>query len=101
ECPSGAVTEEDFKMIFNQFFPQGVEKIQWIFNLYDINGDNYITKNEMLIIANAIYDMLGCLTKPKNESKSIEERVDEIFEQMDANKDGVISYEEFCEWCQN
>lgn len=35
------------------------EKLHWIFNLYDIDGDGFISKNEMQIIVSAIYDMLG------------------------------------------
>ncbi len=36
-----------------------LEKMKWIFGLYDINGDGFISKSEMLIIVSAIYDMLG------------------------------------------
>lgn len=35
------------------------EKLRWIFGLYDINGDGFISKPEMLAIVSAIYDMLG------------------------------------------
>lgn len=44
------------------------EKIAFIFRLYDQNVDGYITKNEMLIITQAIYDMLG---KSYNSRKEI------------------------------
>lgn len=35
------------------------EKLQWAFELYDINGDGMITHEEMLQIVKAIYEMLG------------------------------------------
>ncbi|KAG7266747.1 hypothetical protein CRUP_025066 [Coryphaenoides rupestris] len=40
------------------------EKLNWAFNLYDINKDGYITKEEMLDIMKAIYDMMGKCTYP-------------------------------------
>ncbi|XP_071040749.1 Kv channel-interacting protein 4-like [Parasteatoda tepidariorum] len=138
ECPSGVVTEETFKDIFGQFFPQGdsnqyahyvfkslkqahggtvnfeqflkmlsilsrgnvPEKLEWVFNLYDINGDGYITKQEMLNIVSAIYDMLGHYTDPAVTEHSAKEHVDKIFHLIDLNKDGVITLDEFMDWCQ-
>lgn len=41
------------------FFFFYTEKLSWIFNLYDIDRDGYISKNEMLLITNAIYEMIG------------------------------------------
>lgn len=38
-----------------------VEKLNWIFNLYDIDRDGFISKSEMYLITNAIYEMLGKL----------------------------------------
>ena len=35
------------------------EKLRWAFSLYDINCDGVITKEEMLDIIGAIYDMKG------------------------------------------
>ncbi len=56
-----------------------VEKIQWVFGLYDINGDGYITKQEMLNIVSAIYDMLGHYTDPAVTEHSAREHVENIF----------------------
>ncbi|GIX89194.1 calsenilin [Caerostris extrusa] len=35
------------------------EKLQWTFNLYDINGDGCITREEMREIITSIYSLLG------------------------------------------
>ncbi|KAF8790661.1 Kv channel-interacting protein 4 like protein [Argiope bruennichi] len=77
-----------------------VDKLQWIFGLYDINGDGYITKQEMLNIVSAIYDMLGHYTDPAVTEHSAREHVEKIFHQIDSNKDGVVTMDEFMEWCQ-
>lgn len=109
------------------------EKLRWIFNLYDINGDGFITKQELLTIVRAVYRMLGDFTKPLVYSNTVQEHVDKIFfvslnfpiewliiiftsqslgvnfflklffffiqQQMDTNHDGVITFEEFSQWC--
>jgi len=35
------------------------EKLLWTFSLYDTNGDGIVTKDEMLDIVTAIYDLMG------------------------------------------
>lgn len=35
------------------------ERLQWVFNLYDINGDGFIIKDEMIDIVLVIYEMMG------------------------------------------
>lgn len=35
------------------------EKLRWTFQLYDINGDGFITREEMTDIAIAIYELMG------------------------------------------
>lgn len=55
------------------------EKLQWIFGLYDLNGDGLITKNEMLDVVSSIYEMLGRATEPVVEEHSAKEHVEKIF----------------------
>ncbi|RWS25172.1 calsenilin-like protein [Leptotrombidium deliense] len=74
--------------------------MHWIFNLYDINGDGFVTKHEMLVIAKAIFDMLGGSTRPAVDTYTVQDRIDSIFYQMDTNQDGVITFDEFSDWCQ-
>lgn len=55
------------------------EKLRWAFTLYDINGDGYITREEMTDIVTAIYDLMGKLTEPCIEDDTVKEKVDRIF----------------------
>ncbi|CAH1989853.1 unnamed protein product [Acanthoscelides obtectus] len=56
------------------------EKLQWAFSLYDINGDGYITREEMTDIVTAIYDLMGKMVEPCIEECTVTERVDRIFQ---------------------
>uniref|UniRef100_A0A3Q3W6U7 EF-hand domain-containing protein n=1 Tax=Mola mola TaxID=94237 RepID=A0A3Q3W6U7_MOLML len=122
ECPRGVVDEETFKNIYSQFFPQGgparpllstfqhwvffvslgsiTDKLNWAFNLYDLNKDGCITKEEMTDIIRSIYDMMGKHTYPNIKDSAPREHVDSFFQKMDKNHDGVVTIEEFLETCQ-
>lgn len=66
--------------------------------LYDLNGDGCITRQEMLVIISAIYEMEDAqiVAQPVVNSQ-----VDRFFEKMDADRDGVVSREEFMSGCKN
>ncbi|CAB1325282.1 unnamed protein product [Coregonus sp. 'balchen'] len=123
ECPSGVVNEDTFKQIYAQFFPHGAhsgsitfedfvmalstllrgsvrEKLTWTFNLYDINRDGYINKEEMTDIVRAIYDMMGKYTYPALKTDTPKQHVDAFFQKMDKNRDGVVTLDEFLLSCQ-
>ncbi|XP_048839138.1 Kv channel-interacting protein 1b isoform X1 [Brienomyrus brachyistius] len=94
---NGSIKFEDFVMGLSILLRGSVrEKLQWTFNLYDINRDGYINKEEMTEIVRAIYDMMGKYTYPALRGDVPQQHV----EKMDRNKDGVVTLEEFILACQ-
>ncbi|KAG8879050.1 hypothetical protein FRC20_003809 [Serendipita sp. 405] len=67
------------------------------FQLYDINGDGYITYDEMLQIVQSIYKMTDQMVQLPEDEDTAEKRVDKIFSSMDKNKDAQLTFEEFVE----
>jgi len=67
------------------------------FQLYDINGDGFITYDEMLQIVRSIYKMTGQMVKLPADEDTPEKRVDKIFKNMDRDKDARLTYDEFVE----
>lgn len=56
------------------------ERLQWAFSLYDINGDGLITREEMLDIVSAIYDMMGRFSEPSVDETTTRDHVDKVFQ---------------------
>uniref|UniRef100_A0A8D2ZQD3 Neuronal calcium sensor 1 n=1 Tax=Scophthalmus maximus TaxID=52904 RepID=A0A8D2ZQD3_SCOMX len=73
------------------------EKLRWAFKLYDLDNDGYITRDEMLNIVDAIYQMVGNTVELPEEENTREKRVDRIFAMMDKNADGKLTLQEFQE----
>ncbi|NXK18645.1 CSEN protein, partial [Arenaria interpres] len=97
----GALCFQDFVIGLSVLLRGTVhQKLKWAFNLYDINKDGYITKEEMLEIMKSIYDMMGHCIHPALRDSAPAERVELFFQKMDRNGDGVVTFEEFLETCQ-
>ncbi|XP_050713133.1 calsenilin-like isoform X2 [Eriocheir sinensis] len=97
---SGSITFGDFIMGLSVLLKGTLqERINWIFNLYDINNDGYITKEELIDIVTSIYDLMGDQTSPAIDDGTPIDHVERIFEKLDLNKDGVVTMDEFVEYC--
>ena len=70
------------------------EKLLWMFKVFDMNNDGYITKTEMLCIVRALYKMGG---KLKGMNSTPDSHVKQIFKRTDSNQDELLSLDEFME----
>lgn len=55
------------------------EKIDWIFNLYDVNKRGRIGQPELLAVTQSIYELLGRNVDPPIKSTHIIEHVLEVY----------------------
>ncbi|XP_075874702.1 A-type potassium channel modulatory protein KCNIP2 isoform X1 [Nelusetta ayraudi] len=98
---NGTVSFEDFVFGLSIILRGTInDRLNWAFNLYDLNKDGCITKEEMLDIMTSIYDMMGKYTYPTMQDDAPREHVESFFQKMDRNKDGVVTVEEFIESCK-
>ncbi|CAH8563669.1 Kv channel-interacting protein 1 [Schistosoma haematobium] len=96
QCQTGQLTFEQFACGLSQLAKgSNLDKIKWIFSLYDINGDGYISRSELKEVIQAIYDLLGDKLLTGNIVQAIEDRVNTMFNKYDLDHDGKISKDEF------
>nr|XP_022300118.1 hippocalcin-like protein 1 [Crassostrea virginica] len=72
------------------------DKLKFSFEIYDINGNGYISREEMSEVLSSMYKVETALSNVL-EREDPEERTDSIFNQMDINCDDRLSLEEFIE----
>nr|XP_043883571.1 Kv channel-interacting protein 2-like isoform X2 [Solea senegalensis] len=98
---NGAVSFEDFVRSLSIILRGSTaDKLSWAFNLYDLNKDGCITREEMTDIMHSIYDMMGKYTYPSMKDSAPKDHVETFFQKMDKNNDGVVTIDEFLETCQ-
>ncbi|XP_041639514.1 guanylyl cyclase-activating protein 1 [Cheilinus undulatus] len=71
------------------------QKLRWYFKLYDIDGSGCIDRDELLLIIKSIRAINGIPCE-----MSAEDFANMVFDKIDINGDGELSYEEFMEGVQ-
>jgi neurocalcin delta len=74
------------------------EKLEWAFLMYDIDGDQRISKKEMYEVVDSMFDLLG---KQKKGRSNPRKQVDQIFLRIDSDRDDYLSREEFMLGCKS
>jgi len=72
------------------------EKLEWAFNLYDLDGTGFIERSELIEIARAMHSQRGHLLS-LDEKATPEQIADYVMQKADVNKDNKLSKEEFVE----
>ncbi|KAH9278351.1 Hippocalcin-like protein 1 [Echinococcus granulosus] len=76
------------------------QRLRWAFHIYDLDGDGYISRGEMLQVVKAIYKMIGPATVAREmpaEEATPEQRTRRLFAVMDKDGDERISFADFVE----
>ncbi|XP_060867977.1 Kv channel-interacting protein 4 [Metopolophium dirhodum] len=96
---NGAISFKDMLMTLSTLLRGSIyEKLRWTFKLYDLNGDGCITRAELSQIVLAIHELMGKRPQGRGSTKS-KDHTDMVFQKLDINQDGVITFEEFIESC--
>lgn len=76
----GTVNFEDFVVLMSML-SRGTfeEKLQWVFNLYDFDGNGSFTLEDMLEISTSVQEMLGKSTEPSIYDRGLQDYVFNIF----------------------
>ncbi|XP_064897208.1 calsenilin isoform X3 [Columba livia] len=97
----GALCFQDFAVGLSVLLRGTVrQRLEWAFNLYDLNKDGCVTKEEMLRVIKSIYAMLGRSTRPPLRDSVPAEHLEIFFQKMDRDGDGVVTLDEFLDTCQ-
>lgn len=75
------------------------DKLDWTFRLYDIKHDGVITRDELFDVVTSIYDLAGNFVEPQPQLNAVQQHADAVFQRLDVDSDGVISYDDFMHSC--
>ncbi|RNA15231.1 neuronal calcium sensor 2-like [Brachionus plicatilis] len=96
---SGTVDFPEFIVAFNIISNGDLKKrLEWMFEVYDLNNDKIIDRQEIQTIVKAVLKM----SKKKLVGDQTDEtKINELFENLDNNENNKITEDEFVENCMN
>lgn len=99
---SGIINFEDFLMGLS-ILSRGTmdEKLRWIFNLYDLNGDGKVTKEELTLVVSSVFDLMGKCTNPIIDDSLPKKTAECVFNRFNPKQDGALTIEDFLQTCYN
>src|SRR5690242_13065907 len=68
------------------------EKLRWIFELYDVDQNEKLTRDDICDVVSSIYAMMGNPTNPPIQNDTVEKHVDYIFNVSASDKVSQILY---------
>eukprot|EP00755_Sulcionema_specki_P019105 Sspe_Gene.68595::Locus_40443_Transcript_1_1_Confidence_1.000_Length_762::g.68595::m.68595/K19932/NCS1; neuronal calcium sensor 1 len=76
------------------------EKLRLAFRLYDHGGESgrprgYLVRQDMLTVVEELHSMLGDLITTQGGALTPQALVDKLFDEMDVDRDGRISFDEY------
>ncbi|XP_077459023.1 guanylyl cyclase-activating protein 1-like isoform X2 [Stigmatopora argus] len=72
------------------------QKLRWYFKLYDIDGSGCIDRDELLLIFKSVDAINGI-----HDDTKTQEFTNMVFDKIDINGDGELSFEEFMDGVQH
>lgn len=77
------------------------QKLQWIFDIYDVDGNGLVSWDEMLQIVSALYTMIGSGVQLPDDEATPEKRTEKIFQQMEKTRSSQLTLSEFINSAKN
>jgi len=94
---NGGIDFTEFMILFHIMDDGTPEQVLGrIFRVFDVNGDGVITSEEMKRI---IKDMYGMIKLQNQDLANEEDLAKVVFQEMDKNKDGKVTCQEFISAC--
>uniref|UniRef100_A0A914VQT5 EF-hand domain-containing protein n=1 Tax=Plectus sambesii TaxID=2011161 RepID=A0A914VQT5_9BILA len=77
------------------------QKLEWVFDLYDMHNRGFITQQDIQSVTKGIYDMMGTNVEPPICMTDINDHVNYTFSKLDRDTDGKITLQEFLAGCRD
>ena len=98
---SGLITFADYAHALSRLLRGSMdERLDFVFRLYDLNGDDVLTRDELQEIIQAVYQLLGDNVDQKHNQSTYRHQADTLFRKLDSQRTGAVTREQFLAHCR-